>query len=134
MSSESTLTGRDGEHTVDGTYVARLQTWDVNPKLANTNEWGDSDSNGYTNRSAGRKDATFDTTGTYDTTDEVWDLFEEGDNAASILEMNDTLNWNFPRSLCMDFKVSVNIDTEEVIGWTSSWGADGQYYRPGQSP
>jgi len=27
----------------------------------------------------------------------------------------------------------VNIDTEEVIGWTSEWGADGKFYYPGES-
>ena len=134
MTSENTLTARLGEHLVDTVEVARLTSWDVNITLANTNEWGDSDSGGYTNRSAGRKDSTFNTEGKYDTTDEVWDLFEEGDIAASLLKMNDTLQFNFPRSLCMDFSLSLNIDTEEVIGWTASWGADGQYYKPGQSP
>lgn len=133
MTSLNTLTGIDGEHTVGGTEVARLKLWDVNPTLANTNEWGDSDSGGYTNRSRGRKDCTFNTEGVYDTTDEVWDLFEEGDNAASILKMNDSLQWSFPRSLCMDFSLAVNVDTEEVIGWSASWGADGIYYKPGQS-
>lgn len=134
MSSENTLTGRLGEHSVDGTDIARLTMWDVNSTLANTNEWGDSDSGGYTNRSRGRKDATFNSEGQYDTTDEVWDLFEEGDTVASILELNTTLFWNFPRSLCMDFSLSVDVDSEAVIGWQSSWGADGQYYKPGQTP
>ena len=134
MSSENTLTGRLGEHSVDGSYVARLKTWSISAKLANTNEWGDSDSAGYTARSAGRKDATFNTDGVYDTSDEVWDLFTEGDNAASLLYMNTTLYWNFPRSLCMGFDINVNIDTEEVEGWSSSWGADGIYYRPGVTP
>ena len=134
MSSANTLTGRLGEHTVDGSYVARLQNWSISKTLANTNEWGDSDSAGYTARSAGRKDATFTTDGKYDTSDEVFDLFDEGDNAASILYMNTTLYWNFPRSVCQGFDIAVNVDTEEVIGWSSSWGADGIYYKPGVSP
>ena len=70
----------------------------------------------------------------YDTTDEVWDLFEEGDIVASLLELTDLLYWNFPRSICMDFSLVCNVDTEEVVGWTGSWGADGQYYKPGQTP
>ncbi len=133
MSSSNTLTGRLGKHVVDTTLVARITQWQVNPKLANTSEWGDSDSAGYTNRAAGRKDATFTSEGKYDTTNECWDLFEEGDSAISTLWMNASLYWDFPVALCMDFSMMVNVDTEEVIGWNASFGADGIYYRPGQS-
>ena len=51
MSSENTLTGRNGKFVVGTTLVARLTQWAVNPTLAGTNEWGDSDSGGFTNRS-----------------------------------------------------------------------------------
>lgn len=130
MSSENTLTGRGGKITVGGTQVARITKWSINPTLAGTDEWGDSDSGGYTNRAAGRKDATFDCEGKYDSTDEVFDLFNEGDIAAVQLFMDDTTYWDFPRALCMNFTMEVDVDTETVIAWTSSWGADGAYAKP----
>lgn len=133
MSSETALTGRDGKFSVEGSLVARITKWDVNPKLATKSEWGDSDGAGYTNRSAGRKDCTFTAEGKYDTGDECWDLFVEGDIALALLKMNAALYWNFPRALCDDFKLSVDVDAAAVIGWTSGWGSDGQYYRPGES-
>lgn len=134
MSSENTLVGRNGKFVVDTSLVARTTKWDVNPKLASKSEWGDSDSGGYTNRAAGRRDATFNAEGKYDTSDEVFDLFMPEDVALAVLWMNATsLYWQFPRALCDNFSLSVNIDTEEVIGWTSSWGADGIYYYPGQA-
>lgn len=134
MSSANTLTGRNGKFVVASTLVARTKKWDVNSNLASKSEWGDSDSAGYTNRAAGRKDASFDSEGVYDTAHEQFDLFAPEDIAASALWMNaTTLYWAFPRALCMDFKLSVNIDSEEVEGWQSSWGADGIYYRPGQA-
>lgn len=134
MSSETALTGRNGKFVVETDLVARTTQWAVNPKMATSSEWGDSDSSGYTNRAAGRRDATFTAEGKYDTTDEVFDLFVEGDILIAVLWMNNVgLYWDFPRALNMDFNLSVNIDTEEVIGWTSSWGADGIYYRPGQA-
>jgi hypothetical protein len=133
MSSETALTGRLGTFNVDGTQVARATQWDVAPSLATKSEWGDSDSGGYTNRAAGRKDAPFNAQGKFDTDDPQYDLFQEGDIAVVKLYMNVTLFWNFPRALCLDFKLAVNIDTEEVIGWTSAWGPDGRYYRPGES-
>lgn len=134
MTSANSLTGRLGNHQVGSALVARCKEWAVAEKLASTSEWGDSDSGGYTNRAAGRKDGTFTSNGVYDTTDEAFDLFSPGDIVKSVLWLNDTsLYWDFPRSLNSEFNLTVNIDTEEVIGWTSSWGADGIYYHPGQS-
>jgi hypothetical protein len=134
MSSENTLTGRNGKFFVDTVFVARTTQWAVNPKMATSSTWGDSDSCGYTNRAAGRKDATFTAEGKYDTTDEVYDIFMPGDILTAVLWMDNTsLYWDFPRALNEDFNMTVNIDTEEVIGWTSSWGADGIFYRPGDA-
>lgn len=134
MSSENTITGRNGKFVVADTLVARTTQWNVNPTLATSNEWGDSDSGGYTNRSAGRRDATFEAEGKYDTGTEVFDIFQPEDIAKAVLWMDaSSLYWAFPRALCSNFTLMVNIDTEEVIGWTSSWGADGIFYRPGQA-
>ena len=130
------LNGRNGKFVFDGDTIARTTKWDVNKTLATKSEWGDSDSAGYTNRVAGRKDATFDTEGKYDSTSEQFDIFQPEDIAEAILWMGAVpadLYWDFPRALCLDFKISVNIDSEEVIGWTSSFGADGIFYRPGQA-
>lgn len=133
MSSENTLTGRGGKFTVDTVLVARTTQWAVNPTLATSNEWGDSDSAGDTNRSSGRKDLTFTAEGKFDATTEVWDAFQPGDIAQPTLWINTTLYWDMERALCSDFNLVTNIDTEEVIGWTSGWGTDGKYYKPGEA-
>ena len=134
MSSENTLSGRNGKFSVAGTNVARCTTWDLTRTLSGGSEWGDSDSAGFTCRSPGRKDATFNSGGKYDSTSEVWDLFQPEDIAAVILRLDaSTLFWNFPRALCNNFAMTVNIDTEEVIGWTSSWGSDGAFTYPGEA-
>ena len=135
MSSLNTLTGRQGEHTVGGVCVARLTQWAINPTLATSSEWGDSDSEGYTNRAAGRFDATFTDEGKYDSTTEIWTIFQPGDITVSALWLAHTalLYWYFARALCTDFNLTVNVDTEEVIGWTATHGADGKFYRPGEA-
>lgn len=133
MSSLNTVTGRLGKHVVGSTLVARITTWAVNPTLASSSEWGDSDSNGFTNRAAGRKDATFTTEGKFDTTNRVYDLFQPEDNAISTLWLDTTRYWDFPRSLNTDFTLTVDVDTEEIIGWTSAWGADGVFHFPGEA-
>ena len=137
MSNANTLSGKNGKFEVDAELVARTTQWSVNRKYASVSEWGDSDSAGYTNRLGGRKDSTFTTEGKFDTSDEVYDLFADDDVAAAYLWIDGVSTtkyfWEFPRSICTDFSLSVNIDTGEVIGWTSSWGADGIFYYPGQS-
>jgi len=61
-------------------------------------------------------------------------LFQPEDIAIAVLWLdNSTLYWDFPRALCTDFNLSVNIDDEEVIGWTSEWGADGVFFYPGEA-
>jgi len=132
VSSENTLTGRLGRFVVGTDLVARATQWQVTSTLATKSEWGDSDSGGYTNRAAGRRDATFTAEGKYDTSDEVFDLFQPEDIAIAVLWMNiTTLYWDFPRAMNDNFQLTVNIDSQEVIGWTSAWGADGPFYRPG---
>jgi len=134
MTSATALTGRTGKFVVASTQVARTKQWQVNPKLASSSEWGDSDGGGYTNRASGRRDATFTAEGVYDTAAEVFDLFSPGDIALAVLWMNNvSLYWYFGRALNSEFQLAVNIDTEEVVGWTSGWGADGIFYKPGQS-
>lgn len=134
MSSVNTLTGRNGKAVVDDSLVKKLTKWDVNPTLASNAEWGDSDSAGYTNRATGRRDATYTSEGKYDTSDEQFDLFAPGDTIEGVLWMDaSALYWAFPRALCTDFTLAVDVDTEEVIGWTGNFGADGIFYRPGQS-
>ena len=134
MSSSTALTGVDGDFLIGSTHVARTTLWSVNPKLASTSEWGDSDSEGYTNRAAGRKDCTFNAEGKYSTDTEQFDIFQPGDILVAVLWMNHlTLYWDFPRALNSDFNLSVNIDSCEVVGWNSAWGADGKFFRPGQA-
>ena len=85
MTSLNTLTGRNGKFVVDDTLVARITQWVVNAALASKTEWGDSSTAGFTARASGRKDATFTAEGKYDTTDEVFDIFQSGDIMSSIV-------------------------------------------------
>jgi len=134
MTSENTLTGRNGKFVVGTTLVARTTSWEVNPTLAGGTEWGDSDSSGFTNRAPGRKDCTFTTEGKFDTNSEQFDLFQPEDIVIAVLWLDaDTLYWDFPRAMNNDFSLSVDIDSEEVLGWSADWGSDGVFYYPGES-
>ena len=133
-SSVGTLTGRSGRFTVEGELVARVTQWAVNPTLATSSEWGDSDSAGYTNRTIGRRDGTFTAEGKFSKTQEQYQLFQIGeDSVAATLFMSSDYYWVFPCCICTDFNMTVDVDSEEVVGWTSSWGPDGIFYQPGQT-
>lgn len=143
MTNVNTLTGRNGEMAIaptatpsNSTSVARVTQWEVNPTLDTSTEWGDSDSGGYTNIAAGRRGATFTAEGKVDTGAQVWTRFQPGVIARATLWIQNlaTWNWDFPRALNTDFSLLVNIDTEDVVGWTSDWKADGIFYYPGQTP
>jgi hypothetical protein len=129
----SAPTARYGKFTVDGTDVARSKNHVVNPKLASKSEWGDSDSAGYTVRQPGRKDCTFTVDGTFDSTTEQYDAFQPGDKVQATLWMTQALYWDFPCAMNDDFSLTINRDTEEVMGWSGAFGTDGIYYYPGQS-
>lgn len=134
MSSSTALTGRTGKFVVETTLVARTTQWQVTPTLATKSEWGDSDGSGFTNRAAGRKDCTFSVEGKFDTSSEQYDLFQPEDILICVLWLNNTtLYWDFPRALCDNFQLTVNVDSEEVIGYTCSWGSDGAFYYPGEA-
>lgn len=134
MTSSTALTGRTAKFQISNTTVARATEWSGSRKMATKSEWGDSDGNGWTNRAAGRQDFTFTSSGKYDTSSEQFDLFMAGDILQVGLWMdNSALYWAVPRALCDNFDLSVNIDTEEVLGWSAAWGADGQVYFPGEA-
>ena len=138
-SSANTSTGRNGKvfiyYSGAMTTIARITGWTVNPALATSNEWGDSDSGGYTNRSRGRLDATFTFAGKYDIATEVFDMFQPGDIAIVHLYIDSAglIKWSFARALCSAFSLEVDVDAETVIGWTSDWGADGSFLYPGET-
>ena len=140
MSSNTTLSGRRGvvglgpANTTQVVLVARVTKWKINPSLVEVAEWADSDTAGYIARAPGAEDAVFSTEGKYDTITPVWNLFQPRDKLFVQLWLTSLapLFWKFPSALCISFSLMVDIDTEEVIGWSAEWGADGKFYKPGE--
>lgn len=148
MSSSTALTGRYGAFYAEGQRIARCTQWAVSQKPASVSEWGDSDGCGWTCRAPGRRDVTFTAEGKFDTETHQWTYFVGGDYAAVYLYLRhiggcdesgigsseNSWSYYFPRAVCMEFNLTVNIDTEEVVGWTSSWGNDGVVTLPDNRP
>jgi len=148
MTAIGTVTGRHGKITIDGTLVARTTQWALNKTLATVSEWGDSDSYGWTNRAIGRRDATFTAEGKYDHGASIFSPLALGTNYINVhlwmgtstfpldgasVAPDSTLTWHFKRALALDFSMTVDMDTEEVVGWSGSFGTDGIVYGPGEN-
>ena len=58
-------TGLNAKVVIDDTLMYRMTSFSINPKTSET-AWGDSDSGGFTNRSAARKEMTGSVSGKYD--------------------------------------------------------------------
>jgi hypothetical protein len=132
MTGVTAVSGRLGKAVIDGELLARLTMWNVNRQAAES-AWGDSDSGGFTNRKLARRDATGNIAGKLDSDDYQYNVFDDGDICKLVLWENTTRYWVFPSCLIQNFNLEFNQDTQEVVGWTADFGADGIYYKPGQS-
>lgn len=124
--------GADGKVVVEDTLILRAKTWQLN-NVTSESAWGDSDSQGYTNRKEARKDATGSFTGVFDTNRKPYAVFSPGDIVKLVLWENATDYYAFPCALIQGYDVTYDMDTKEVVEYTASWGADGIFYYPGQS-
>jgi hypothetical protein len=121
-----------GKAVVDDVKVARLTQWSFDPSVGDT-EWGDSDGEGYTMVKAGRKGGTGSVEGKFDTSKPQYAVFEIGDEVELTLWMDATRYFAIPCAVITGFSLVVNVDSQEVVGWTASFKASGKYYYPGQS-
>ena len=48
-----------------------------------------------------------------------------------VLWENGARYWYFPCVVIEEFSMTVNVDSQEVVGWSANWGADGIFYKPG---
>ncbi len=120
--------------SLDGTRLARVTKWDLNA-MVETSKWGDSDSEGFTNRLAARADGTGTIEGKFDNVNPPYNVFAPGDNVQIDLFETDVAGdyWTFPNAQIESFKIQYDQDTKEAVGWTADFGADGRFYRPHQS-
>lgn len=122
--------------------LARVTQFTINPSSSET-AWGDSDSEGFTNRKRARRDCTgsiqcrLDSEQTDKVTDEgASQMLKDGDIVELVLwedNSNDENYWKLPRALMQNVQETVDMDSKEVISVSADFGADGKFYYPGDS-
>lgn len=130
--ASTAVMGDVGEVEVGSQAIARLTQWSFNP-TANLSEWGDSDSQGYTNVRPARKAGTGSIEGKMDSGDEFYDLFSEGDEPELTLWATTALYWNIPCGVISGYTVTIDTDSKEVVGWSADFSASGIFYYPGHA-
>ena len=139
-SGSTALTGTDGIAVFgESSLVARLTNWSINHSVGET-AWGDSDSYGYTSRKRAREDATGSMTGKFDTTTKIYALGAAATGLAGLLtklvlwqDRTAGQYWMFENALIQNYQMTVDMDSKEVVEWSMDFGADGKFYRPGQT-
>lgn len=124
--------GNLGKAVVDDTLVLRLTQWNFT-SVTTTTEWGDSDSAGFMNTKAARRNATGTITAKFDTGRKPYNVLREGDNLNLVLWEDATDYWAFPRVVITSFNLVFDPNTKEVVEWTADWTADNVFYAPGES-
>lgn len=130
--SSTARTGHLGKAVIASSLIYRLTQWTFTPTCSES-AWGDSDSEGFTNRAAARKDGTGSVVGKFDTDRKMYTLVMPGDIIKLTLWENATDYWALPRVLVTSFSLTFDNDSKEVVAWNADYGCDGKYYRPGQS-
>ena len=131
-SAITAITGVLGKVVVDDVLVARVTSWSFDPAVGDT-EWGDSDGEGFTMVKPGRKSGSGTIEGKFDTAKPQYAVFEIGDEVQIVLWMDASRYFAIPCAVIGGFTLSINVDSQEVVGWTAPFKASGKYYYPGQS-
>ena len=130
--TSTAITGVLGKAVVDDVAIARITQWSFDPQVGDS-EWGDSDGAGYTLVKAGRKGGTGSIEGKFDTSVPQYVPFVIGNEVNLILWLDATRYYAIPCAVITGFSLVVNVDTQEVVGWTANFKASGTFYYPGQS-
>lgn len=120
-----------------GDSILRVTRWLVQETTDTSIEWADSDSAGYTIHAPGRLGARFDADGKYSGERPIFPYTRVGALVTAQLWIDRTvpyLCWDFELARCTSFKCSVDVDTEEIVGWSGSWIATGVFYKPYDTP
>jgi len=157
MGSVGAITGRHGAvyiqlplttQTWYWTEIARITSWTINQKPISVTKWADSDTGGFVWNAPGPREATITTVGKFQIGIlSQWNMFRGGDYAALRLfvdnrdpfedgiSVEEALRradrYEINPALCTEYNLTMNIDTEEVVGWTAEWVSCGEFSMTG---
>jgi hypothetical protein len=119
------ICGKEGSVVIGATELPEITMWSFNPTIT-TQSYASNKTNGFKRKVCGSKDATGSLEGKWDRTDPITDHFTEGSTVTLLLHLDTTRKITVP-ALITGMTIEVNIDDNEIEGWTADFEADGEW-------
>lgn len=122
------ISGKDGDVKIGTTSICEIRKWSFNPK-SNNPAYASNKTGGYKKRVAGVKDGTGSMEGAWDPATPATAVINPGTSATLKLYINATQFYSVP-SIIDSFKLDVDVDSGEIVGWSADFGSDGAWTDP----
>lgn len=122
------ISGKDGDVKIGTTSINEIKKWSFNPKV-NTQRYASNKTGGYKCTIPGTKEATGTLSGVYTTSDSHINVIDVGTMVTLKLYINATLFFSVP-AVITDYKLDVDLDNGEIVGWEGSFESDGPWTNP----
>jgi hypothetical protein len=119
------FSGKDGDVKIGTTAINEIKAWTFNPK-ANNVRYASNATGGYKRTVAGVKEGSGTCSGVYTATATFHTVIDVGTSVALKLYLNATLFYSVP-AVISDYKLTVDLDSGEIVGWEASFETDGAW-------
>lgn len=127
----ATISGKDGKVKIGSTTLADITHWTLRT-TALLSAYGSSATAGFRRRVAGIKDGSGTLDGKLDPADPISDDFDEGASVTLLLYLDATRFYTVP-AIIESFRLEVDIDRGEVLGWHAEFSTQGAWTKPNYS-
>lgn len=124
----ATISGKDGKVRIGTTTLADITRWTLRTSAA-LSAYASSATGGYKRRIAGVKDGGGTLAGKLDPGDPISDDFDEGAAVTLLLFVDADRYYTVP-AVVESFRLEVDIDSGEVIGWQAEFSTSGPWTKP----
>lgn len=128
----ATISGKDGKVKIGSAELADITHWTLRTS-ASLSAYASSATGGFKRRIAGVKEGSGTIEGKLDPADPVTDDFDEG-SAVTLLLHVDAARYYIVPALIESFRLEVDIDRGEVVGWKAEFSTTGAWTKPAYGP
>lgn len=119
------FSGKDGDVKIGTTSINEIKQWTFNPKSNNV-RYASNATGGYKRTVAGVKEGSGTCSGVFTGTATFHTVIDVGTSVTLKLYLNATLFYSVP-AVIGDYKLTVDLDSGEIVGWEASWETDGAW-------
>lgn len=122
------FSGKDGDVKIGTTSVSEIKGWSFNPK-SNNPRYASNKTAGYKRTVAGVKEGSGTISGVFDPTTMFFTVIDVGTNVTLKLYLDTTYFFSVP-AVIDDYKLTVDLDNGEIVGFEGTFSANGAWTNP----